>query len=387
MNIIVCPDSFKGSLSAVDACEAITQGVRQVLPQAEIVRLPLADGGEGTVEALVSATGGRYLECEVQGPLGAPVAARFGVLGDDTTAVVEMAAASGLTLVPPDERNPLVTTTYGTGELIAAALEAGCTRVLVGIGGSATNDGGAGMAQALGVRLRDEQGEELPPGGAALARLAAIDISGLHPKARQAQFLVACDVTNPLVGAQGASAVYGPQKGATPEMVAELDASLAHYAQVIAAQLHVEVADIPGAGAAGGLGAGLMAFLGATMRMGIALVLEAVNFGQYLEAADLVITGEGKLDSQTAFGKTLFGVGRMGQQYQVPVVALVGMLAADPADLPGMGIQAAFSILPGPRSEEQAVRHAGEYLQMATEQVMRLVLVGRNVGEGKISRR
>lgn len=383
MNIIVCPDSFKGSLSAVDATEAIAQGVRAVAPETEIVRLPLADGGEGTVEALVTATEGRTIEREVRGPRGEPVRARLGVLGDDSTGVIEMAAASGLPLVPADQRDPRITTTYGTGELIKAALDAGCTKVLVGIGGSATNDGGAGMAQALGVRLLDAEGQELPPGGAALARLATIDTSGLDPRVERTEFLVASDVTNPLVGPEGASAVYGPQKGATPAMVAELDQALAHYAAVIREQLRVEVADAPGAGAAGGLGAGLMAFLGATMRMGIALVLEAVDFERYLEAADLVITGEGKLDAQTAFGKTLFGVGRLAEKHRVPVVALVGMLDADPADLPALGIQAALTIVPGPIGEEQAMAEAGSYLQASAEQLMRLLRVGRLVGEGK----
>ena len=384
MNIIVCPDSFKGSLSAVEACEAITQGVRAVLLDAEIVRLPLADGGEGTVEALVTATGGRFLEKEVHGPLMEPVRARFGLLGDDTTAVIEMAAASGLPLVPPDQRNPLLTTTYGTGELIRAALDTGATKILVGIGGSATNDGGAGMAQALGVQLLDAQDAPLPPGGAALAQLARVDTSRLDRRVQRAEFLVACDVSNPLVGPQGASAVYGPQKGADPAMVEQLDQALTHYAAVLQEQLHVEVAEAPGAGAAGGLGAGLMAFLGATMRMGIALVLEAANFEQYLETADLLITGEGKLDSQTAFGKVIFGVGRLAAKHRVPVVALVGRLAADPSELPGLGLQAALPITPGPVGEQEAMARASDYLQMAAEQLMRVIQLGRRIGDGKI---
>jgi len=384
MNIIVCPDSFKGSLSAVDATEAITQGIRAVLPAAEIVRLPLADGGEGTVEAMVAATGGRYVTREVHDPLLRPVMARFGVLGDDTTAIIEMAAASGLTLVSPEERNPAVTTTLGTGELIKAALDSGCTRVIVGIGGSATNDGGAGMAQALGARLLDAEGQDLPPGGAALERLATIDVSRLDPRVGKTEFLIASDVSNPLIGPQGASAVYGPQKGADPAMVEALDRALAHYAEVVREQLRVEIAEAPGAGAAGGLGGGLMAFLGATMRMGIALVLEAVGFEQYLEAADLVVTGEGKLDTQTAFGKVLSGVGRLAQKHRVPVVALAGTVEADPADLPGLGIQAALPIVPGPVPLEQAMAQAGPWLQQAAEQMMRLILLGRGIGDGKV---
>jgi glycerate kinase len=383
MNIIIAPDSFKGSLTAVAAADAIEQGIRAVLPTAELVRVPLADGGEGTAQALVDATGGRIVQHRVFGPLREPVEAYFGILGDDTTGVVEMAAASGLALIPAERRDPRIATTYGTGQLIAAAMDKGCTKVIIAVGGSATNDGGAGMAQALGARLLDHNGEQLGPGGAELVRLAKIDVSHLDARVQRTEFYIATDVSNPLCGPEGAAAVYGPQKGATPEMVAELDAALAHYAAIIARDLKQEVADRPGAGAAGGLGAGLMAFLGAQPRMGIAVVLEAVDFESYLDGADLVITGEGRIDAQTAYGKTLSGVGRLARRHSVPVVALAGAVAEEADRLAEIGIDAAVSITPGPMTEEQAMARAGLLLQDAAEKVMRLILTGREVGEGR----
>jgi glycerate kinase len=383
MNIIIAPDSFKGSLTAVAAADAIEQGIRAVLPTAELVRVPLADGGEGTAQALVDATGGRIVQHRVFGPLREPVEAYFGILGDDTTGVVEMAAASGLALIPAERRDPRIATTYGTGQLIAAAMDKGCTKVIIAVGGSATNDGGAGMAQALGARLLDNNGEQVGPGGAELVRLAKIDVSHLDARVQRTEFYIATDVSNPLCGPEGAAAVYGPQKGATPEMVAELDAALAHYAAIIARDLKQEVADRPGAGAAGGLGAGLMAFLGAQPRMGIAVVLEAVDFESYLDGADLVITGEGRIDAQTAYGKTLSGVGRLARRHSVPVVALAGAVAEEADRLAEIGIDAAVSITPGPMTEEQAMARAGLLLQDAAEKVMRLILTGREVGEGR----
>ena len=383
MNIIIAPDSFKGSLTAVAAADAIEQGIRAVLPTAELVRVPLADGGEGTAQALVDATGGRIVQHRVFGPLREPLEAYFGILGDDTTGVVEMAAASGLALIPAERRDPRIATTYGTGQLIAAAMDKGCTKVIIAVGGSATNDRGAGMAQALGARLLDHNGEQLGPGGAELVRLAKIDVSHLDARVQRTEFYIATDVSNPLCGPEGAAAVYGPQKGATPEMVAELDAALAHYAAIIARDLKQEVADRPGAGAAGGLGAGLMAFLGAQPRMGIAVVLEAVDFESYLDGADLVITGEGRIDAQTAYGKTLSGVGRLARRHSVPVVALAGAVAEEADRLAEIGIDAAVSITPGPMTEEQAMARAGLLLQDAAEKVMRLILTGREVGEGR----
>ena len=383
MNIIIAPDSFKGSLSAVAVADAIEQGIRAVAPDAELVRVPLADGGEGTAQALVDATGGRMVQQRVFGPLREPVDAYFGILGDDTTGVVEMAVASGLALVPPERRDPRVTTTYGTGQLIAAAMDQGCRKVIVAVGGSATNDGGAGMAQALGASLTDESGTQIGPGAEGLARLAKVDVSHLDARVQQTEFYVATDVSNPLCGPEGAAAVYGPQKGATPEMIPELDAALAHYARILLRDLKQDVADRPGAGAAGGLGAGLMAFLGAQPRMGIAVVLEAVDFESYLEAADLVITGEGKIDSQTAYGKTLTGVGRLARRHGVPVVALAGAVHEEPERLAEVGISAAVSITPGPMSETEAMARASLLVQDAAERVMRLILTGREVGEGR----
>jgi len=381
MNILIAPDSFKGSLTAVEAAEAIEQGVRSVLPEAETVRLPLADGGEGTVQALVAATRGRLVTTRVLGPLREPVEATYGILGDDVTGVVEMAAAAGLTLVPEEERNPLITTTFGVGQLISSALDNGCTRLIIGIGGSATNDGGAGMAQALGASLVDENRRQIGPGAGELARLVKIDVSNLDKRVERTEVFVACDVNNPLLGPQGASAVYGPQKGATPEMVAALEAALTHYAAVLARDLGKDVSNMPGAGAAGGLGAGLIAFADAIPRMGIALVLEAVRFEEYVEAADLVITGEGKVDEQTLSGKVVSGVGRMASRKGVPVVALAGEVADEAFDrLAEVGVKAVESIAPGPISLDEAIRSAGPLLQAAAERVMRLILMGADLG-------
>jgi glycerate kinase len=376
MNILIAPDSFKGSLTAPEAADAIGQGVLAVLPGAEIVSLPLGDGGEGTAEALVRATRGRLLTRSVTGPLGEPVEASFGLLGDDVTAVVETAAASGLSLVPAEKRNPLLTTSYGTGELIRAALDEGCTRLLVGLGGSATNDGGAGLAQALGARLLTAEGKEIRRGGAALAQLERIDISGLDPRVGKVRVLAACDVKNPLSGPEGASAVYGPQKGANPEMVEQLDLALGHYAEVIRRDLGQEVADYPGAGAAGGIGAGLVAFLKAELHSGIALVLDLLGFEEYLESADLVLTGEGRIDPQTGFGKAVFGVGAVAMRRRVPVIAFTGAVAEEPENLAGYGVEATVPIVSGPMSETEAMGRGAELLQKAVESTLRLLLLG-----------
>ncbi len=315
MRIVIAPQSLKGSLTAAEAGAAIAEGVRAVYPEAECVIVPVADGGEGTVQALVDATGGEIVLQTVTGPLGEPVEAFFGLLGNGETAAIEMAACAGLPLVQRERRDPRITTTYGVGELILAALERGCHHFIIGIGGSATNDGGAGMAQALGVSLQTNEGAEIARGGAALATLAHIDTSTLDARLSDCQFEVACDVNNPLCGPTGATAVYGPQKGATPEMVAQLDAALANYAEVIERDLGLSVKDIPGAGAAGGLGAGLIAFLHATLRPGAQIVLEAVHLEEQLPGADLVITAEGQLDAQTAYGKSVGAVAELAKRY------------------------------------------------------------------------
>jgi len=380
MRILVAPDSFKDSLTAVAAAAAMAEGARRVYPDAEIVELPLGDGGEGTAAALVAATGGRMERRTVCGPLGEPVEAAFGLLGDGETAVVEMAAASGLERVPPERRDPKVTTTYGTGELIDAALTAGAKRLIVAIGGSATNDAGAGAMAALGARFLDADGNPLPPGGAALARLDRIDMGTFRRPAPGVQVTIASDVTNPLCGPRGASAVYGPQKGATPEDVALLDAALARFAEVVRRDLGRDVRDVPGAGAAGGLGAGLLAFLDARMRRGIHLVLEAIRFEERLRNADLVLSGEGKLDSQTASGKTLAGIGEACRRAGVPLIAFAGAVEADAADLDRMGIDAACALPAGPLSLAEAMAQAGPLLAAAVTRALRLVALGARMG-------
>lgn len=375
MKIVIAPQSFKGSLSAREVADAMARGLWRVLSDAELVLLPMADGGEGTVDALVSATGGTFRHNEVTGPLSDRVTARWGILGNGTTAVIEMAAASGLTLVPPDRLDPMVATTYGTGELIRAALEADCHHLIIGIGGSATNDGGAGMAQALGVSLLDKKGNELPPGGAALARLKRISISGLDTRIAACTVTVASDVTNPLYGEKGASWIYGPQKGATEEMCRQLDKALENYAAVIKRDLGIEVGDMPGAGAAGGLGAGLVAFIGAELEPGINLICEVVALSQHLKGADLVFTGEGRIDAQTMFGKTVAGVAARANVSGVPVIAIAGELAISNEKLSRYGIDAALSIAPGPISLEESSVNAGGLISDATERALRLIMV------------
>jgi glycerate kinase len=383
MNIIVAPDSFKGSLTAAEAADAIVQGVREVMPEAEIVSIPLADGGEGTVEALVLATRGRILQAEVTGPMGDPVEASYGILGDDVTGVVEMAQAAGLSLVPAQKRNPLLATTYGVGELMRAALDEGCRWLIVGLGGSATSDGGAGMAQALGVRLLSGDGDDLKRGAAALMSLERIDTSGRDPRVEETTIYAASDVTNPLCGPEGAAAVYGPQKGADDQMVRRLDQALAHFAEVVERDLVIDVREMSGAGAAGGLGAGLVALCGAEIRSGPSLVLELLRFEEYLEAADLVLTGEGKVDRQIEFGKAISGVAMLAEKHTVPVVAFAGSLEEEQADLVERGISAVVPIAPGPIEEAAAMAQAGELLQAAAERAMRLLVLGRGLGDGR----
>lgn len=326
MKIIVAPDSFKGSLTAIEVTEAIAEGVKRGYPEALVEKVPMADGGEGTVECLVNATGGKLYQREVIGPLGEPIMAEFGILGDEITAVLEMASASGLPLVPPEKRNPLITTTYGTGQLIKLALDYKCRKMIIGIGGSATNDGGAGMVQALGIKLLDKNEQELGFGGGELSRLNRIDISQIDQRIRKTEFLVASDVQNPLCGPTGASAIYGPQKGATEDMVRVLDEALLHFASVIKHDLGKKVKDIPGAGAAGGLGAGLIAFLGAELKPGIDIVISTVQLEEKMKDADLVITGEGEINESTIYGKTPVGVAKIAKKYHIPVVSISALI-------------------------------------------------------------
>jgi glycerate kinase len=376
MKIVIAPDSFKESLSALDVARHIREGFRAVYPEADYVLLPVADGGEGTVDALVAATGGRRITRVVVGPLGDEVEAFYGITGDGHVAVIEMAAASGLELVPPPLRNPLVTTTFGVGELIRAALDDGARRFIVGIGGSATNDGGAGMLQALGVRLLDASGGDLPHGGGALAGLERIDVSGRDPRLAECSIEVACDVDNPLVGPNGASAIFGPQKGATPEVVRILDANLGHYAAVVERTIGKSVADMAGAGAAGGLGAGLYAFLGARLRPGIEIVMAAVELDRVVRDADLVITGEGRLDSQTIHGKTPVGVASVAQRHGKPVIAIAGGLGTGFEAVYDHGIVAVFSVVPRPCSLAEALAEGALNLRNTARDVAATLKVG-----------
>jgi glycerate kinase len=379
VRVVIAPDSFKGSLTAWDAAVAMEEGVKRLWPQAETVLVPMADGGEGTTEALVRATNGTLKTVTVTGPLGEAVTASFGILGDGKTGVLEMAAAAGLYLVPDEQRDPRVTTTYGVGELIRAALDAGCQRLVIGIGGSATNDGGVGMAQALGGHFLAADGREIGWGGGSLVHLKRIDLKDLDPRLGQVEIKVACDVDNPLCGPRGAAAIYGPQKGATPEMVAELDTNLAHLAQVILNDLGMDVLDIPGAGAAGGLGAGLIAYFGATLMPGVDMVIEAVGLRERMCGASLVLTGEGKIDAQTAFGKTPAGVARVAKEAGVPVLAIAGGIGDDAAGVYNCGIDALYPLTPYPLSLNEAMRRGRELLSMATERALRLIDVGKGM--------
>ncbi len=371
MKIVIAPDSFKESLGAAAVAEAIGRGWRQVFPQAEIVLLPMADGGEGTVDALLAAVGGERHECQVRGPLGTPVCAHWGWL-DGATAVLEMAAASGLHWVAPAQRDVTRSCSYGTGELILQALDAGATRIILGLGGSATNDGGAGLLRALGVRFLDAQGAELAPGGTALAALASLDVSGLDPRLQQVRIEVAADVDNPLCGPHGASRVFGPQKGASLEQVVELDAALGHFARLVAALLGEDHSQFPGVGAAGGLGFACKAFLRASFCPGIEVVTELCGLAQALQGADLLITGEGRLDAQSLHGKTPVGVARIARAAGVPVIALAGSLGADYQVTYGVGIAAAFSLTPGPVSLAQACTSAAVELEARSSDLARL---------------
>ena len=374
MKIVIAPQGFKGGISGLDAARAIARGVLAAVPDAETVLLPVADGGDGTLHALVDATGGEIFTSTVTGPINQQVEAQWGVMGDGRTAVIEMARASGLAIVPPRRRNPKVTTTLGTGEILKEALERGYERVIVGLGGSATNDGGAGMAVALGVRFLDSFGNALPTGGAALARLDRIDTSGLMSQIASAEIIAATDVTNPLCGPDGASAVYGPQKGASQEVVAELDAALHNLANVVKRDVGRDVLDTPGAGAAGGLGAGLIAFAGAKIQLGIDMVCQVLDFDSHLAGADLVITGEGRADHSTVFDKAPVGVARHAKAHGVPTVLLAGSLGPGHEELYDHGVDSVICISDGAMSFQQALGRTGTMLEGTAERAVRLFL-------------
>lgn len=377
MKIVIAPDSFKESLSAMQVAEAIEQGFSEIFPQAEYIKLPMADGGEGTVESMVAATGGERVHVNVTGPLGQPVNGFFGWMGDGETAVIEMAAASGLHLVAPEQRNPLITTSFGSGELILAALNHGARKIILGIGGSATNDGGAGMMQALGAHFHDIDGKELHVGGAALAQLASVDLSQLDARLAQTDILVACDVDNPLCGAKGASAVFGPQKGATPERVKQLDAALQHYGEKIELATGKSVLNVAGAGAAGGMGAALFGLLNARLQPGIEIVTEALKLADAVQGADLVITGEGRIDSQTIHGKTPVGVARVAKRYDIPVIAIAGGMTPDYSVVHQHGLDAVFSVLNRIQTLSEALEGARENVRVTARNVAAVWKMGR----------
>lgn len=374
MKIVIAPDSFKESLTALQVADAIEAGMREIWPDAVYVKVPVADGGEGTVQAMIDATGGRRVDVRVTGPLGQTVDAFYGDAGG--LAVIEMAAASGLEGVPPDLRDPRTATSRGTGELIRAALDAGARRFVLGVGGSATNDGGAGMLQALGVRLLDGDGQDLGPGGAELARLDRIDVSGLDPRVRDAEFRIACDVDNPLTGPRGASTVFGPQKGATPAMVAQLDAALAHYADVIRRDMNQDIAQVPGAGAGGGIAAAMVVFLQGELKPGVEIVMEAVGLDAAVRAADLVVTGEGRIDGQTVHGKTPMGVAQVARHYGKPVVAIGGSLAVDADAVHEQGIEVVVAAVARPCSVAEALAAGADNLRRAARNLAAALALG-----------
>ena len=382
MKIAIAPNAFKGSLTATQAADCIERGIGKALPDCITVKIPMADGGDGTVLAIVDATGGRQVKCSVSDPRGRKIRSAFGLTGDGRTAVIEMALASGLALLKPGERNPLLTSTRGTGELIRAALDLGVKEILIGIGGSATNDGGMGMARALGVRFLDARNRELDDNGGALTELACIDLSALDGRLKGVTVDVACDVNNPLFGPRGAARVYSPQKGATPAMVEQFDKGLRRLASVIKKDLGVEVAKLPGAGAAGGLGAGLVAFLGGRMRPGAELVTRVVGLEGKLAGCDLVITGEGRLDGQTAFGKAPAGVAKVAKRLGIPVIAICGSLSADADNVRTIGIEAFFSALEEPVPEADLPKRGPGMLERCSEQVGRLLAM--NVKRRKV---
>jgi len=375
MKVAIAPDSFKGVMTALEAAQRIERGLKRALFGVKCRKIPMADGGEGTVRAIVDATRGRFISRTVQDPLGRKVRSKFGISGDGKTAMIEMAAASGLALLKPSERNPMKTTTFGTGELIRHALSLNVKHILVGIGGSATNDGGMGVAQALGVKFLDARGKKIGRGGGSLNKLDRIDMSGLDRCLKHVKVEVACDVDNPLTGPHGAAKVYAPQKGATDAMVKELDAGLRHFASIIKREVGADIQTVPGSGAAGGLGGGLMAFLNGKLRPGIDIVIDSVKLARRIKGCDLVITGEGRMDHQTAFGKTPYGVAKVAKQAGLPVIAICGSLGKDPRIVHSIGINAFFSSLENSVDEEDLPKRAPAMLENCAEQVGRLLAI------------
>lgn len=372
---LLAPDSFKESMTAKEVCEAMEIGIKRAIQDAECIHVPMADGGEGTVQSLIDATGGTLIQKKVTGPLATPVLAQYGILGDGKTAVIEMASASGIHHVTKETKNPLITTTFGTGELIRDCIEKGITDIILGIGGSATNDGGTGMARALGYKFLDKSGNELPFGGGFLGELDKIDATGVIPQLKNVKILVASDVTNPLCGERGASAVFGPQKGATPDMVQTLDNNLRHYSQIVKQQLGTDIVDVPGAGAAGGLGAGLLAFTNSTMKKGIEIVIEYTNLVEKLQNVNYCFTGEGGIDFQTKFGKAPYGVAQAAKRVNssIKVIALAGYVGQDVETLYDEGFDAIFGIVPGAADLETLLARGKENVARTSESIARLL--------------
>ena len=375
MKVVVAIDSLKGSLSSIEAGMAIRDGILAAKPDAEVIVKPLADGGEGTTDALIEGMNGKRIDLTVTGPMHTPVDAYYGYLADSHTAVMEMASAAGITLVPAEEKNPLLATSYGVGEMMNDALQKGCRNFIIGIGGSATNDGGIGMLKALGVHFLDENGEDVGEGGQALAKVTQIDISGLNPLLKECQIQVACDVNNPLCGENGSTYVYGPQKGVTEDMKKQLDNDMAHFASVTSETLGNDYRDTTGAGAAGGLGFAFLSYIGAALTPGIELILNAVGLAQELSDADVVVTGEGRLDFQTAMGKAPVGVARLAKKYHAKVIAFAGSVTKEAAVCNAKGIDAFFPILRSVCTLAEAMDpvNAKANITAATEQVFRLL--------------
>lgn len=370
---VVAPDSFKESMTAKEVCNAMEKGIKKADPAAEVIKVPMADGGEGTVDSLVDTTNGQRVTVEVTGPLGNKISAYYGILGNGTTAVIEMAKASGLEIVEKEKRNPMITTTFGTGELIRDALDHNVKEIIIGLGGSSTNEGGSGMAQALGAKLLDQHKHQIPFGGGNLDKLDKIDISALDTRLQDTKIILASDVTNPLIGKDGASRVFGPQKGATPEMVEKLENNLQHYAKIIKRDLNKDVASVSGAGAAGGLGAGLMAFTTCEMRRGVDLAIEVTKLEEKIRDADYVFTGEGGTDFQTKFGKTPYGVAKLGKKYHKPVISLAGYLGEGIDSLYSEGFTAIFGIIPGACDLPTALKNGPSNVVRTTENIVRLL--------------
>ena len=368
MKIVVAPDSFKESMSAKEVCDSIEKGLLSVSREWEIVKVPMADGGEGTLEALVDATNGKIFNEKTLNPLGEEITSQFGILGGKNIAIIEMASTSGLELISSEKRNPYITTTYGTGQLMLQALEQNVEEIILGIGGSATNDGGAGMLQALGAKLLDKNGDEIGFGGYELSKLNKIDFSNLDKRLKKVKILVACDVTNPLTGENGSSYIFGKQKGATPEMIEVLDKNLLHYSEIIKRDLGFDVNNIPGAGAAGGLGAGLLT-LGAILKKGIEIVIEANELDKRIQGADLVITGEGSIDGQTRFGKTPYGVVSVAKKYNIPTITLAGNVGKDIDILYDYGFDTIFSIMQGVDTLENALKNGKDNIERTAKNI------------------